>query len=130
MATAKKRYEMTHHAASGIAVKLVDLDGSTLVLSATDDFAKSGNYVGVAAVLPPPPPVVGPGIEPLRCSIIAYVGQFVGPTTVNVPGDQWSQVYIVYFPAGCQAFGSLLDAVTEAISGGSSPPPGDGTGLA
>jgi hypothetical protein len=123
MPKAKVPYMAKSHVDSGIIVQLADvIDSSVTVIP-------NSSYPGVAVVLPPPPPTSVEEPNPLQNTVVAYIGRFVGTTTVSIPGD-WSQVFLLYLPNGIgtpPGFKTVYDAITAAIDGGSSPPPGDGT---
>jgi hypothetical protein len=121
----KIRYFAKSHVDSGIVVQVADVNGSSLVV------VPDGNFPGVAVVLPPPPPPTSQDPNPEQCTVVAYIGRPIGPTTVNLPGDDWSQVFLCYLPNGLSTppgFESLYKAITQAIGAGTSPPQADGTG--
>jgi hypothetical protein len=124
MTTAKQKvhYAAKSHDASGIVVIPMMLPGPSLVVTPDPN-----GFLGVAVVLPPPPPEKN--VDPERCTFVAYIGNFIGSTTVNIPGGgtAWTQVFLVYLPDGVGT-PNIYDAISKAIKSSTSPWPTDGTG--
>jgi hypothetical protein len=127
----KVRYGMKSLVKSGIVVAPTTLAGPSLTVN-PDPMYNTG-FLGVAVLLPPSPPPTSIDPNPEQCTLVAYLGIYTWPTTVNIPGggEDWIQAFLVYLPNGVSTppgYASLFDAITEAIQQTTSPAPTDGTG--